>query len=172
MPPHVSSTMNVTRASNSAAVIDTAANRSPIGKAIIFLTQRTPGSLSMRCHTRRTRRGSDGFGGAGRGVSGLTAAGPSASMRARRAAAAAPRASRGCSSGGCSVSATTFVWPAPNEKSDRWRTVCIVSVAHASSHTGSPARLAPMARPVNAMYSLARSKIESSQAPSLENVRV
>ena len=61
---------------------------------------------------------------------------------------------------------------APNEKSDRWRTVCSVSAEHASSHTGSPVRLAPIARPANAMYSFVRSKIESSQAPSLENVRV
>ena len=60
----------------------------------------------------------------------------------------------------------------PNEKSDMWRAVCSVIAAHASSHTGSPIALAPIARPANARYSLVRSNTESSQAPSFENVRV
>ena len=46
------------------------------------------------------------------------------------------------------------------------------SAEPASSHTGSPVRLAPIARPANTTYSFERSKIESSQAPSLENWRV
>ena len=53
-----------------------------------------------------------------------------------------------------------------------WRAVCRPSAAPASTHTGSPARAAPIARPAKTTYSFVRSKIESSQAPSLENVRV
>ena len=42
------------------------------------------------------------------------------------------------------------------------------SAAPASSHTGSPVWLAPIASPAKMTYSFARSKIESSQAPSFE----
>jgi hypothetical protein len=70
------------------------------------------------------------------------------------------------------MSTITFVWLAPNEKSEKWRTVCNVSAAQASVHTGSPMREAPIASPAKTRYSFARSKIESSQAPSLEKVRV
>jgi hypothetical protein len=52
------------------------------------------------------------------------------------------------------------------------RTVCSASAAPASSHTSSPACDAPIARPANTAYSLVRSKIESSHAPSFVNVRV
>ena len=58
------------------------------------------------------------------------------------------------------------------EKSIAWRTVCSASAAPASTHTGSPVRLAPIASPANTTYSFVRSKIESSHAPSCENVRV
>ena len=70
------------------------------------------------------------------------------------------------------MSPISRVWPAPKEKSEKWRAVCSVIAAQASVHTGSPVRLAPIARPAKQAYSFVRSKIESSQAPSLENVRV
>ncbi len=53
-----------------------------------------------------------------------------------------------------------------------WRSVWSVSAAPASTQTGSPARSAPIASPAKTMYSLARSKVASSQAPSSENWRV
>jgi hypothetical protein len=49
---------------------------------------------------------------------------------------------------------------------------CSVSAAPASSHTSSPVWKAPIASPAKTAYSFVRSKIESSQAPSLVNVRV
>ena len=154
--------MNVMRGVNSAAVIEITANRSPIGNATILLSQRTPGARSSRApgaeHAVRERalrpaRGGRVLGGA-----------------ARRASAAAAAASSGCSTGGCGVRADApRCCVPPNEKSDMWRAVWSVIAAHASSHTGSPARLAPIARPANARYSFVRSNTESSHAPSLEN---
>ena len=89
--------------------------------------------------------------------------------RAARPGAAVERAAR---SAAAACRPITWCWEARNEKSTAWRAVCSASAAHASSHTGSPVRLAPIARPANTTYSFVRSKIESSQAPSLENWRV
>ena len=53
-----------------------------------------------------------------------------------------------------------------------WRIVCSVSAAPATSQTSSPVREAPIASPAKTVYSFVRSKIESSHAPNLVNVRV
>ena len=57
--------MKVVRASNSAAVIEIAAKRSPIGKAMIFFSQRIRGLRSLARHSRPSRRRSVICAGAG-----------------------------------------------------------------------------------------------------------
>ena len=63
--------MNVTRASNSAAAIEIAANRSPIGKPTIFLTQTARLLRSSARQASRARRLSD-LGGSGGGAASST----------------------------------------------------------------------------------------------------
>ena len=137
------------------------AKRSPIGNAAMRLSQRATRTSSSRDHSERTRAASERRRGAG--------AGP---LAVRRASAAAPRWSSGCSSGGWRTAPVPSRCTNACEKSDVWRTLCSTSALHASSHTGSPARLAPIARPANTRYSFVRSSIESSHAPNLENWRV
>ena len=154
--------MNVTRGVNSAAVIEITANRSPIGNATIFLSQRTPGARSIAVpgaeHAVR-QRPLDRHARLRIAV----AARLGRRARARRATAR---------TGGCGVLVIASRCEPPNEKSLMWRTVWSVIAAQASSHTGSPIALAPIARPAKARYSLVRSNTESSHAPSFENVRV
>ena len=69
--------MKVTRGSNSAAVSEIAAKRSPIGNAAIFLTQRTPGSRSIRVpgaqHAPRQRAAAGGAARRGARLGGCAA---------------------------------------------------------------------------------------------------
>ena len=166
--------MNVTRASNSAAVIAIAAKRSPIGKAKIFLAQRICGLRSPARHRRPSRRRSVICSGRGPGSSGGGAPSSSTSSVSTGSVSRGPGRgpSNGSSIGGCGVAAIAWCCETGNEKSIAWREVCSASAAPARIHTGSPVRLAPIASPANTTYSFARSKIESSHAPSLENWRV
>ena len=164
--------MKTVRASKSAAVIAITAKRSPIGNAIIFLTQRRWACGRSPRHSRAApllaASGARARGGSASASSSSTSSVSTGSVS--RDAGRGP--SNGSSSGGCGISAITWCWETGNEKSIAWRVVCSASAAPASSHTGSPVRLAPIARPANTTYSFERSKIESSQAPSLENWRV
>ena len=99
--------MNVTRASNSAAVIEIAAKRSPIGKPTIFLTQTARLLRSSARHASRSRRlsGLRGSGGGGRGGQ-LLALGHAAAP----ATGAPCGESLACSSGGWRASAIAWCW--------------------------------------------------------------
>ena len=105
-PPQASSTMNVTRASNSAAAIEIAANRSPIGKPTIFLTQTARLLRSSARQASRARRLSD-LGGAGGGVLSSSTA-PSGTSGTGTGAPVGE--SLTCSSGGWRASAIAWCW--------------------------------------------------------------
>src|SRR3954469_15286646 len=100
-PPQASSTMNVVRASKNAAVIEMAAKRSPIGNAMIFLTQRTRRERSSPRQAWRSRRRKDGGAGGG-------AAGSPDSTTAPSSGTASPSA--GGSVGGAAVAGAITSW--------------------------------------------------------------